>query len=366
MTRIIVLQPALPNYRIDFFERLYSLYGNNFTVYYSPMEMGALTDEGAQFKWAEPIGPIVHPIKGVEWQCRAIRIPIRKGDVVVVCGAPRTLSTLAVLLIARAKGAKTIWWGQYWGANSTELKKKIRMLISRISDHILFYTDQEVIKYNGDNTNPKPAGALNNGISVSSIKKYRSAYDPVKRTKNILFIGRLTKKANLNLLIDSISDERLKDFALQVIGEGKEEEKLRQLAKSKGVEHKVFWHGGTSDERVIGSIANQCSVFAYPGQVGLSLIHAMAYGLPCIIHNNRKRHMPEIAAFEENVTGSTFCEGSSQSLATSLAELMLNDEKKLQFSINSTSIVDEDFNTESMAKRFQIFIDSILYGGARD
>ena len=37
------------------------------------------------------------------------------------------------------------------------------------------------------------------------------------------------------------------------------------------------------------------SYICLPGAVGLSLIHAMAYGLPCLVHSNRLQHMPEIA-----------------------------------------------------------------------
>ena len=361
-----MLQPALPHYRIDFFQRLYNRYGNNFMVYYSPTKMGALTDENDNFSWAKPIGTIAHPIKGVEWQRRAIRVPIKRGDVVIVCGAPRTLSTLVVLLLARAKGAKTVWWGQYWGANSTELKKTIRMFLSKMSDCLLFYTDQEALQYAEDNNDDRPTGALNNGISISKIKEYRLEYDPVKRANNILFIGRLTRKANLTLLLQALSDERLTSCTLHVVGDGDEEETLRQLAKDQGVEKRIVWYGGISDERKIADVANLCSVFVYPGQVGLSLIHAMAYGLPCIIHNTKKRHMPEIAAFEADVTGSAFCEGSSQSLATSLVEMMVNNVEMRQMSANCITSIDDDFNTESMARRFGTFIKSIQIGGGYD
>ena len=41
-------------------------------------------------------------------------------------------------------------------------------------------------------------------------------------------------------------------------------------------------------------------IFVYPGEVGLSLIHAMAYGLPCLVHSDRLKHMPEISISKGN------------------------------------------------------------------
>ena len=71
---------------------------------------------------------------------------------------------------------------------------------------------------------------------------------------------------------------------------------------------KINWYGKLIDEKDISNIANRCRIFVYPGAVGLSLIHAMAYGLPCLIHSDRCNHMPEIAAFSHGKTGLTFCQ----------------------------------------------------------
>ena len=71
-----------------------------------------------------------------------------------------------------------------------------------------------------------------------------------------------------------------------------------------------------AEEPDIAQIANRCRLFVYPGGVGLSLIHAMAYGLPSIIHDDRWRHMPEIAAFQDGRTGRTFEREDPGSLAS--------------------------------------------------
>ena len=97
------------------------------------------------------------PFQGIEWQVGAFSIPVRKGDLVVVCGAPRNVSTLLVLAKARLKGARTIWWGQYWCATTETHRHRLRMKLSRLADALLFYTDAEVARFQADGwTHPGP------------------------------------------------------------------------------------------------------------------------------------------------------------------------------------------------------------------
>ena len=106
--KIIHIQPAMPAYRLDFFRRLSIHYGDAMHVYYSLVDMEALTAPRQLEAWEHPIGPIRNPLRGVEWQVGALSVEIRRGDLLVVCGAPRNLSTLLVLLKARIWGARSI------------------------------------------------------------------------------------------------------------------------------------------------------------------------------------------------------------------------------------------------------------------
>ena len=65
-----------------------------------------------------------------------------------------------------------------------------------------------------------------------------------------------------------------------------------------------------SNEEEISKLYNFCRCFVYPGEVGLSIIHAMSYGLPAIIHNNINHHNPEHAAFTNEVNGLVFDENN--------------------------------------------------------
>lgn len=239
----------------------------------------------------------------------------------------------------------------------------MRML--RLCDALLFYTDKEVEEYEKNRSvgRSEIVRALNNGINTEPIELVRAPFDPAQRGMTILFIGRLTAKAQLSLVLDALAripaPQRPR---LEVIGAGEEQGQLERQSHLLRLEDSVFWHGAIIDEARIASIANRCRLFVYPGEVGLSLIHAMAYGLPAIVHSDRWRQMPEFAAFEDNVTGRSFDRGDASSLAGILTEMLTDEFAMSSYSALALSRVKETFNTRDMAIRFVEIID--MLGGS--
>lgn len=349
--RVLCLQPALPHYRLDFFDRLAEACDGQLQVCYSPTDMGALTDADPRRDWDRPIGKMRRFWPGIEWQSGALGVPLHQADVLIVCGAPRTVSTLLLILRAKVRGIPTLWWGQYWSATSKAWRFRIRMLLMRMVDAVVFYTDAEVAAYrtrfgSGDT---RPIGALNNGIAVEPVQAVRAVYDPVERPRTILFVGRLTGKSRLELLLTALSDPRLAGVRLEVIGDGQKRAALESQAQKLAVQ--VQWRGGITDEAQIAGIANRCRLFCYPGQVGLSLIHAMAYGLPVVIHGDEKTQMPEFAAFDEGESGWSFPAGDSAELAGVLATALEDTHGLRRASATAIARADTTYNTAAMATR---------------
>ena len=148
--KVIILQPALPNYRIDFFNRINSFKNLVVDVYYSDVSLGILTKYKNKYIWAHKIGKLIEILPGLYWQFGALAINISKADCVVVCGAPRNLTTILILLKAKLRKKKTVWWGQYWSSTSKKYRQRIRLIISKLSTSLLFYTDLEVNKFKKD------------------------------------------------------------------------------------------------------------------------------------------------------------------------------------------------------------------------
>lgn len=350
---IRILQPALPAYRVPFFARLAETRPGQVIVYHSPTEVGGL-ECTVSAEWARRIGPLQSILPGALWQSGAASLPLARGDVLVLCGNPRILSTLVLTLRARTLGARVIWWNHYWSSTSRAWRMRLRLMLMRLAHGILFYTDREVAEYRAGpgRRDRRPISALNNGIDTTGIKAFRTPYDAATRGREILFIGRITDKARLSLLIRALAVPELRDCKLHVIGDGHQAAAARQLSAELGVAEQIVWHGATTDEAMISPVANRCRLFVYPGEVGLSLIHGMAYGLPSIVHSDRWKHMPEIAAFEDGRSGKSFRPDDAGDLASVLSRL-LEDERDLNtFSRRCVRITDDGFNVDDMVQRF--------------
>lgn len=364
MPRVVIIHPALLSYRLDFFDRLSRYYDGEVWVYYSTSDMGALSCNDAVPNWAEPVGPIRTIAAGVDWQQGAIGVPFSRDDIVVISGAPRCVSNLVLLLRARLKGATTIWWGHYRSASSKPLRMALRMALARSAHALLFYTDAEVDEYRTKTKrrDRRPIHALNNGINSDPIRRRRAAYDPTTRDRALLMIGRLTDKAGLNIAIEALAQPAAAGIDLHIIGDGIEGPSLRAFAEERGLSNRIHWHGGTTSEDQIAAVANRCRAFIYPGEVGLSLIHAMAYGLPVVLHDDPLVQMPEYAAFEDGVTGCSFPRGDVEALAKTLGRMIVDFGRLSTFSTEALHRTERNYTTRSMARRMLALFEELEAG----
>ncbi|MEO1204720.1 MAG: glycosyltransferase [Pseudomonadota bacterium] len=358
---ITILQPVVPSYRVALFDRMAEHFGAEFVVYASQQDMGVLTHGQDRRTWHRALGPFRRILPGFEWQSGAAGIPVGKGDVVVVSGNPRNLAGIVLMLKARARGAHVLCWGHYWSSSSGKWRARLRLTLMQLADGFVFYTDAEKGEYLAwrGGAHAKPVFALNNGLDTRDIRRMRQPYVANEREARVLFIGRITEKADLGTLLAALAEPDCKQIGLDVIGNGELEETARQLATRLGLGDRVTWHGGTTDEARIAKIANRCQAFVYPGSVGLSLIHGLAYGLPVIVHDDRWQHMPEFAAMEPGVNGVTFSEGDATSLAGVLVKLLCEAAQLEAMSRAAVTTTEGSFNTDDMARRFCAAIQTI-------
>lgn len=358
---IHVLQPAIPTYRHDFFDRLAQAFAGRFFVHASQQDLGALTQDGVHRDWVRQLGPIGRLLPGVTWQAGAVGLPLKRHDVLILSGAPRTLSNIVLMLRARMMGVHVIWWGHYLSPNSPFWRRTLRVALMRLAHGVLLYTDDEVTAYRQSavgRRDTRPLHALNNGLNVDPVNVHRLDYDAASRPKEVLFIGRLTEKAGINLAIEALAHPHLAEIRLQVIGTGELEPAARALADRLGVSDRIIWNGALVDEAEIAAVANRCRLFLYPGAVGLSLIHGMAYGLPAVVHNHTPGHMPEIAAFQDGKTGRAFDPDDATSLATVLGGL-INDVSLLdRYAKAALGTIERSHNSLDMEARFKAAVSA--------
>ncbi|WP_299256766.1 glycosyltransferase [uncultured Kushneria sp.] len=349
--RLLIIQPAIPLYRVPFFERLRE--STVFKIIASNMDENDVVSRTDNTSFESVILDDVKKIKGVVFQRGVLKyiLQLQRGDVLVINGNPRYIVNVLAAMLVKLKGVKIIWWGQVWSANTTNNSFRVKRWVMRFFNAVLVYNDQEASllkKYLGDKV-----FSINNGINNKDISILRKEYDVSARAGNVLYIGRLTEKSNFSFLIEAL--DRVSNITLHVIGNSTNREDIYKPDSNV----KVIFHGELNDENKISNVANKCLFFIYPGAVGLSLLHAFNYGLPALIHNKKHKHMPEANLFEERVNGVSFQCDDISDLASKIMSLNNHEYDLGRMSINAISACENDYNTEAMVGRFLGAINSV-------
>jgi len=350
---IYFIQPAVPEYRVSFFKRLLDVY--DVKIYTTEKDfLGVNTTFNSPCLDASP--GFYNLFGKIYWHRQLPLLKVfKKGDIVVINGNPRILNYMLLFIILRVLGIKSVWWGQGWTAGSFGYLARLRVSMMKLANSILVYTDKEKSKLH-----LRSCYSLNNGLDSAFISRFSEPEvfreSLVNGYFNLVFVGRLTEKANLKMLLLALSKVSPR-ICLNVIGTGDDEAFYKQLAISLGVKNRVLWHGGLFNELKISKIMNRSHAFIYTGAVGLSLIHAYNYSLPAIIHSDEKYHMPEFAAFEESINGFGFRRNDVEDLCRKIekiASLQLEDYVEMRKAAQIT--VSKSFNIDDMVNRFNLMI----------
>lgn len=146
----------------------------------------------------------------------------------------------------------------------------------------------------------------------------------------ILFIGRLTKVKQLDLLVHAVAGLKHKDekYNLVFVGDGTERAKLERLVTELHIEDAVWFYGASYDETTNAELIYNADLCVAPGNVGLTAMHTMVFGTPVISHNEFKWQMPEFEAIHPGETGDFFDYGSLESLMTAISRWFSNKKDK--------------------------------------
>ncbi|MFA6350397.1 MAG: glycosyltransferase family 4 protein [Candidatus Omnitrophota bacterium] len=158
---------------------------------------------------------------------------------------------------------------------------KVIAISAQVRDHLV--NDLKVPAQN--------ISVVHNGIDVEKFRE-RGAGDRGQQKKEfnlgdgpvIGIIARLSDVKGHKFLIQAMMEvlEKIPAATLLIVGEGKERGRLIELTRDLGIEKQVIFISSVSDTRLVLSVLD---VFVLPSLhegLGLSLMEAMAFGLPVI------------------------------------------------------------------------------------
>jgi glycosyltransferase involved in cell wall biosynthesis len=170
-----------------------------------------------------------------------------------------------------------------------------------------------------------------------------------KETKIILYVGRLGKEKNVDLIIKSFSlvARNEKNARLVFVGDGPEREKLEKLAKKEGVGDKTLFTGFI-DKADIPSVYADGDVFVFASQTetqGLVVPEALASGLPSVVVDD--------PAFEEVVIdgyNGLLASDQPDDFSSKVTQLLDNQNLRTKLSENAKKFAIENFSIEQQVE----------------
>lgn len=264
------------------------------------------------------------------WQRGVLRLAWRaEHDTLIFMGSMYFPSTWAACLLARLRGKRVLMWGHGFRYHERGAKGMLRGMFYRLAHgHLLYgHHAREIMLAKGF-----PSNALYVIYNTLDIEHLSDMLDDFLETQDrrpngsnaeslkIVIIGRLTVEKQVTLLIDALAMLRDNGFnaELTVIGDGPDREAISARAQALGVGKQIRWLGALYDETLICPHIAAADLCVVPGKLGLTAVHAMAYGTPVITHDDFKSHSPEFEVIVPGRTGMFFRKGDASDLANAI------------------------------------------------
>lgn len=265
------------------------------------------------------------------------------------------LSSWLLLIKAKFTKQKIYHWDHGWYGRESFIKKWLKRLYFGLSTGAFIYGDRAIklMKENGFNEKKLYPihNSLNYDIHIDLRKKISNTniYKDFFSNNNhvLIFIGRLTKVKRLDMLIKAVSllKENGEIYNLVFVGSGKLQPSLEELANKLNLSKQVWFYGDCYNEIRNAELIYNADLCISPGNIGLTVIHAMTFGCPCISHNDFSQQMPEFEAIHEGVTGSFYEHNNVESLASCIShwfKVNLNNREKIRMACYKE--VDNNWN----------------------
>lgn len=330
MLKICNVYNSAAHYRMEIFMKMDATFDCRFVFGKAPIggkDIKSIPTE--VFKNARIVKNKVFIKAPLYWQVGVFGELLKPTDAYIMLGEPYCISTWFFALLARYVFRKRVlFWSHGWYGREGIAKRLLKKIFFRIPNATLLYGNYAKQLMVTEGFDAKQLFVIHNSLAYTQQLKIRDSIKPTQiyfehfgnYSRNIVFIGRLTKVKSLDNLIRMLPElKRLgTDANITFVGDGTERETLMTLSKELGVENRVWFYGASYDELKNAEFLYNADLCVSPGNVGLTAIHALMFGCPVATHNNFKSQMPEFEAITEGVTGTFFNDKDVPDMARSV------------------------------------------------
>jgi glycosyltransferase involved in cell wall biosynthesis len=191
------------------------------------------------------------------------------------------------------------------------------------------------------------------GIDTGKI----NAISPSPEQSDIIFVGRLIKEKNADLLVKAVALAlpEYPELRVLIIGEGPEEKKIRIVIKQKNLENIVQIHSFYDSHDDLIAALKSSKIFVLPSTregFGISALEALACGLPVVTVNHPANAIRDLI----NEDNGFLCSLSAEDLADTIC-LALRRQKEMR---NSCILSAESFDWDLITSDIEAFYRSVI------
>ena len=289
------------------------------------------------------------------WQKGALKLLFKNFDTYLVLGEPFCVSSWVFCALAKLiPGKRVFFWSHGWYGRETFVKRIMKKVFFRLGDGVFLYGNYARELMIKEGFPPEKLWTIHNSLAYDEQLKLRKVLKPSPIFRNyfenenrtLVFVGRLTQVKRLDMVLDAmvILRERGLNLNLTLIGDGVARESLEAKAQELGLEKNVWFYGACYEEDKISELIYNADLCVSPGNIGLTAIHALMFGCPCITHDLFPYQGPEFEAIISGKTGAFFKRGNIESLADAIENWFSESRSREDIRNACYAEIDESWN----------------------
>jgi glycosyltransferase involved in cell wall biosynthesis len=366
--KVLIVYPFLPLYRLGIFLQLNKSQNIDLTLVSSDKTIDGIegfpTSFNKIFKW-ELIQNKWLLKNRLLWQ-KSLLSKFWRNDFssIIILANPYHISTWVFAFFQRLKGKRIIFWTHGIIQKESGIKLFIRKIFLTLADDLLLYShfSKSILIDLGFNANRLHVvynSVYNKLDDFEFLDNSNCVCSNTTQVYKLIFIGRLTKQKKLMFLLEALKMllNVKNKFELHIVGEGPCMEEMKNYVIENSMELYTTFYGAIYDENLIGEILAGCDLCVSPGEVGLTAIHCMQYGVPVITHGDRDSQMPEFEIIIPKKTGDFFVKDDLMDLSRVIQKWFHQETyNRVEIGRNCIQQVNEKYNPISQS----IIIQNLL------
>lgn len=306
MTKVVVVQELLAQYRLPFYDQLQSELQNRSIdlelVHGRAAGERALRGDEARLPWARQVSNRkIGGRRGAHAVWQPVLAQVRGADLVVVEHANRQLVNYALLAMARTRAAPPVaFWGH--GGNLQAAKpdsppERFKRWTATLAHWWFAYTEGSAERVISAGFPRDRITVVQNAIDTTAYQAFRNT---AKNAYECVFLGSLHEHKRVEFLLEAAESiaSRLPAFRLTVIGDGPQ----RSLVERWAATSPWLDYRGAQFNDSKAALVSRASLMLMPGLVGLGVLDAFAARTP-LITTAVPFHSPEFEYINDQGNG---------------------------------------------------------------